>query len=124
MGNLKEQLPPSGKNEDIAVDVAAMTTDGGTIIYGVAENKAIGTFTAAPIPLPGAMERISNVVKGSIAGSPSFDVYPLDPGQPTGFLVVSVPASMNAPHLRRRPVLRIDWRHCVEQAHRGYGQHP
>ena len=57
-----------------------------------------GTFTPAPIPLPGAMERISNVVKASIAGSPSFDVFPLDPGHAIGFLVVSVPASMNAPH--------------------------
>ena len=94
----KQQLPIAGKNEDITIDVAAMTTDGGTIIYGVAEDKALGAFTPVPIPLPGAIERISSVVKSSIAGSPSFDVYPLDPGQPTGFLVVAVPASMNAPH--------------------------
>ncbi len=79
----KQQLPAAGKNEEIAIDVAAMTTDGGTIIYGVAEDKSLGTFIAAPIPLPGAMERISNVVNSSIAGSPSVDIFSLDPDQAT-----------------------------------------
>ncbi len=59
------------------------------------------------------MERISNVVRSSIAGSPSFDVFPLDPGQPAGFLVVAVPASMNAPH-----------QVTIRGQHRFYGRGP
>ena len=34
----KSQLPAKGKFIDLAVDVAAMTSDGGTLLYGVAEN--------------------------------------------------------------------------------------
>ncbi len=94
----KQKLPDPGKNEDIAVDVAAMTTDGGMIIYGVAEDKVLRTFSATPVLLDGVVERVTNVVKSRVAGSPSFDAFPLDAGNGTGFLVVSVPASMNAPH--------------------------
>jgi hypothetical protein len=94
----KEALPAPGKNEDIAVDIAAMTTDGGAIVYGVAEDKAQGTFSPSPITLAGAVERITNVVRASVAGSPPFDAFVLDPGDTDGYVVVSVPASMNAPH--------------------------
>jgi hypothetical protein len=34
----KAELPPSKKNASVAVDVAAMTGDGGVILYGVAED--------------------------------------------------------------------------------------
>ena len=35
---VKAQLPVSAKNEDIAINVAAMANDGGVLLYGVAED--------------------------------------------------------------------------------------
>lgn len=36
--NAKKCLPPSKKNIDLAVDVAAMSTDGGVLLYGLGEH--------------------------------------------------------------------------------------
>jgi hypothetical protein len=33
--DFKEKLPPKSKNVDLAIDIAAMTPDGGVLIYGV-----------------------------------------------------------------------------------------
>ncbi len=35
----KSALPGKGKSKDLAVDVAAMSADGGTLLYGVAEDE-------------------------------------------------------------------------------------
>ena len=85
----------------MAVDVAAMATDGGVIIYGVREDKAAVTFSATPIELAGAKDRISDIVVASVRERIEFDVrlLPLD-GDPThGFVVVDIPASIRAPHM-------------------------
>jgi len=37
--DVKEALPTARKNADLATDVAAMTTDGGVLLYGVAEDE-------------------------------------------------------------------------------------
>jgi hypothetical protein len=97
----KQQLPHSTKNSDIAVDVSAMTVDGGVIIYGVAEDKAKVTFTPHPIDLAGLQDRISNTVVANVRERPAFDVrllqLPVDATK--GFVLVEVPASPRAPHM-------------------------
>ena len=97
----KQQLPHSSKNSDIAVDVSAMTVDGGVIIYGVAEDKVAATFSAHPIPLAGQLERISSTVAASVMEVPPFDVklLPTPEDNSQGFIVVEVPASARAPHM-------------------------
>jgi hypothetical protein len=37
--DFKEKLPPKSKNLDLAIDIDAMTPDGGVLIYGVAEDE-------------------------------------------------------------------------------------
>jgi hypothetical protein len=97
----KQQLPPSSKNSDIAVDVSAMTVDGGVIIYGVAEDKAKVAFTPHPIDLAGVQDRISNTVVANVRERPPFDIRLLQlPDDTTkGFVLVEVPASSRAPHM-------------------------
>jgi Schlafen, AlbA_2 len=96
----KQALPAPNKSSDIAIDVSAMTVDGGLIIYGIAEDKATATFHESPIALSGAQERISNTVVASVRERPAFDVRLLVlPGDSaTGFVLVDVPASPRAPH--------------------------
>jgi hypothetical protein len=38
----KLALPGKGKSKDLAVDVAVMSADGGTLLYGVAEDGTAG----------------------------------------------------------------------------------
>lgn len=97
----KQQLPPPGKNADIALDVSAMTVDGGVIIYGVGENKAAASFFSAPLQLQGAVERISQPIESNVKERPDFTARPLPidgkPGE--GYVVVECPASVRAPHM-------------------------
>lgn len=97
----KQQLPPPGKNADIALDVSAMTVDGGVIIYGVGENKAAASFFSAPLQLQGVVERISQTIESNVKERPDFTARPLPidgkPGE--GYVVVECPASVRAPHM-------------------------
>lgn len=98
--DFKEQLPDQPRrNVDIAVDVAAMAVAGGVVAYGVKEEDD-GSFTAAPIELAGARERVEAVVRSSVAETPFFEVdeLRLDDEDGRGYLIVSVPASELAPH--------------------------
>jgi hypothetical protein len=96
--DFKAALPQPAKASDIAIDVAAMTTDGGTIVYGVAEDKTAGTFTPTPIPLDGAVERITNAVRSGVGGWVDFEAFTLATSDRFGFVVVAVPMSPGAPH--------------------------
>jgi hypothetical protein len=101
--DLKAVLPPSEKNITIAIDVAAMSADGGVIIYGVSEKKSAGTFPPNPIDLEGQCERIDSVVKSHVGGDLRFEVLPLREEDTEkvgkGYIVVHVPASPMAPHM-------------------------
>lgn len=98
---VKKELPAPNKNSDIAVDVAAMATDGGVIIYGVAEDKENVAFDATPIPLEGVKDRISNIVTSHVREEVPFEVriLQLDDDPAIGFVVIDVPASIRAPHM-------------------------
>jgi hypothetical protein len=106
-GDLEETQSFDGKRElgtdnaRIAVDLCAMTVAGGVIIYGIGENASRTRLSvAAPIPLAGTRERISQIAQTSIAEPPQLEITTLEePGRPgEGYLIVSVPPSPRAPH--------------------------
>lgn len=88
------------KNIDIAIDVAAMSTDGGVLLYGVGEDEHERLTELAPIELAGADDRIAQVVQTGISEVPYIESRehpcPEDPSR--GYLVVVVPQSARAPH--------------------------
>lgn len=94
----KRQLPDSGK--EIAKDIAAMTTDGGMLVYGVAEDDDRRPRVLAPIELSGAAERIDQIGQTSITGNPRIEFQPLRlaDDESRGYLLVRIPASPDAPH--------------------------
>jgi hypothetical protein len=98
--DFKEALPIAKKNHDLAVDIGAMTTDGGVLIYGVGEDEHRRPTVLAPIELAGARERIAQVAQTSILPPPQLDVRELrcDDGSGHGYLVVAAPRSAVAPH--------------------------
>jgi len=89
------------KNKDLAKDVAAMANNGGVLIYGIDEDEHKRPTVLAPIVLRGQRERIDAVVHTSIAPPPQIriDEHPLAPDPERGYLVVTVPASSQAPHM-------------------------
>jgi hypothetical protein len=97
----KADLPASKKNIELAKDVAAMATDGGVLLYGVAEDEHGNPTVPEPITLKGAPERVSQIVSTSIAEVPFIDVrpYPLADDPAHGYLAVAVPQSSRAPHM-------------------------
>lgn len=99
----KAALPPEGdkkKMHDLAVDVAAMTVDGGTLLYGVSEDEHRRPTAPSPIPLAGQRERIDQIVQTRISEPPyiEIDEVPSADDPARGYLLVVVPPSPRAPH--------------------------
>lgn len=96
----KADLPAPTKNASLAVDVAAMSTDGGVLLYGVGEDEHGQPTVPLPIALAGAADRIGQIVATSISEVPYIDVrtYALPDDQARGYLLVVVPQSARAPH--------------------------
>lgn len=96
----KRQMPAPGKNEDIAVQVASLTGDGGLLIYGVAEDEHGRPTLPQPLRLEGAAERIDQVVNALVDEPPHFELesLPLESDPSLGYLLVVVPQSPRAPH--------------------------
>ncbi len=97
----KASLPTENKNVELAKDVAAMATDGGVLLYGVAEDDHGQPTIPEPIPLQGTPERVGQIVSTSIAEVPFIEVqpYPLPDDAARGYLAVIVPQSSRAPHM-------------------------
>jgi hypothetical protein len=95
----KASLPAKGK--DLAIDVAAMATDGGSLLYGLGEDENDRPTVPQPFKLAGARERVDQIVRTSISEPPAIEVYsiPTDDDPSLGYLVVHVPASPRAPHM-------------------------
>src|SRR3954468_23467819 len=69
----KAALPATAKkNVTLAVDVAAMSTDGGALLYGIGEDDHQQPTILQPIDLPGAAERVSGIVSTSITEVPYY----------------------------------------------------
>jgi hypothetical protein len=96
----KADLPPPQKDAILAVDVAAMASDGGVLLYGVGEDENGSRRVPNPIELGGAGERIARIVATSITEVPYIDVreYATDADPSKGYIVVVVPQSARAPH--------------------------
>lgn len=96
----KAGLPDAKRNATLAVDVAAMATDGGVLLYGVGEDEHERPTVPQPIALAGAADRIAQIVGSSIAEVPYIEPreYPCDGDPSRGYLLVLVPPSERAPH--------------------------
>jgi hypothetical protein len=95
----KEQLPTSSL--DLAIDVAAMATGGGVLLYGVGEDAAGRPTVLRPFKLKGARERVDQIIRAGVAEPPYYQLLPIDSlsRSGAGYLVVLVPASERAPHM-------------------------
>lgn len=95
----KREIP--SKSIETAKDIAAMSCDGGVIIYGIDEDENKLLTIATPFPLAGQPERIDNIVKTCIQESPEVVIYtvPTKADPSVGYIVVVVPPSERAPHM-------------------------
>ncbi|MFX4293579.1 helix-turn-helix domain-containing protein [Streptomyces bohaiensis] len=99
--DLKEAIPlkPSS-NKGLARDFAAFAIEGGTLIVGVREDKKARAFSLAPQPLKQLPERLEQIA-GRI--DPPVQIYtdeiPAAAADGTGYLVVHIPPSADAPHM-------------------------
>lgn len=96
----KAALPDPRKNHDLAVDVAAMTVEGGSLLYGLGEDGNKRLTVLSPFTLAGASERVAQIVETSISEAPFIRVQALhtDADPAIGYLLVAVPQSARAPH--------------------------
>jgi hypothetical protein len=97
----KEALPATKKqNSSLAVDVAAMSTAGGVLLYGVGEDADDRLTVRAPLELTGTADRVAMIVQTSIAEVPHIELRTYElPDNPTkGYLLAMVPPSSRAPH--------------------------
>jgi hypothetical protein len=97
----KRALPKQGKSKDIAIDVAAMANDGGTLIYGIGEDREGRPTIPTPFELAGAVERVDQIVRSCISEPPAISIRTIatDNDPTIGYLVVAVPPSPCAPHM-------------------------
>ena len=90
-----------GERKETARDLASFAIDGGALLIGVAEDKANRTFTLAPQPLRGLVERVEDIAGAII--DPSLDVVPheieSEQQEGYGYLLVEVQPSPVAPHM-------------------------
>lgn len=96
----KEDLPTKKKNIDLAIDVAAISTEGGTLLYGVGEDDQDRLTRLEPVTLAGAADRIGQIVATSISEVPYIETreHPTDADPTKGYISVLVPQSPRAPH--------------------------
>lgn len=92
---------PPGDPPEVAKDIAAMSANGGVLLYGVEEDPKRGVAVSLrPFPVKGVEERVRLIAGARISPPLSFETTMIeDPDQPgMGVLVLTVPASANAPH--------------------------
>jgi hypothetical protein len=92
---------PPGDPGQVAKDIAAMSANGGVLLYGVDEDRDRGVAAALrPIPRKGTEERLRLIASTRISPALSIETAFIEcPGEPgTGVSVVTVPPSANAPH--------------------------
>lgn len=109
--DFKRDLPGKGKGEEAAKDVAAMTSNGGVLLYGVDEDSETGEATSIPrVAVGGAPEKLQAMVGSNSSPVPFMEIIIVkeNAGDAEGVLVVAVPPSTQAPHMvaRRYPVRR------------------
>ena len=71
----KAELPGKKKGKDLAVDGAAMSADGGILLYGVGEDENDRLTVPQPFDLAGARERVDQIVRTSTSEPPAIEVH-------------------------------------------------
>ena len=100
--DLKEVPATKSDNKEAARDLASFAIDGGTLIYGIAEDKVNRAFIRSPQRLNGLAEKMENIALSSLMDPPLHirsEEIPADADRTTGYLVVHIPASPVAPHM-------------------------
>lgn len=98
----KPQKTKDEVHEELARDLASMAVRGGTLIYGVHEDKQNHSFTVAEMDLPAHLDQtIDQVGRARVTPplyvTPTLVPNPADPSR--GLLVVEVPVSPTTPHM-------------------------
>jgi len=96
--DLKRELPGGDRgSEAIAVDLASLALTGGTVLVGVTEGPPVAL---TPIGLRGQRERVAQIARSSIDPPLPIVVREIvsDADPATGYLVIEVPPSPEAPH--------------------------
>lgn len=100
--DLKEVPATRGDNKEAARDLVSFAVDGGTLIYGIAEDKANRTFSLAPQPLNGLAEKMEQIALSSLVDpvlTVACEEIPSNSDPTKGYLVIHIPASPAAPHM-------------------------
>lgn len=99
----KRELPASGKNDDLARDIASFANaGGGAIVYGVEEDPQGRASRLVPFGLSGAPERVNQVAQTLLdEGLPVDEILAIEQNGGKGYLVVVVPPSSRAPHFQK-----------------------
>ncbi len=97
----RESGETSGERKETARDLASFAIDGGALLVGVDEDKNNRSFSLAPQPLTGLVERVEDIAATII--DPPLDVTPYEikseQQQGCGYLLVEVRPSPFAPHM-------------------------
>jgi hypothetical protein len=102
---LKEAIPASSKpaNLELARDLASLAADGGLLVVGVRDDHGKAGDAVGTDNLPALRDRIDQVARSTIHPPLSVSAAAMaDPSDSTrnrGCLLVSVPASPDAPHM-------------------------
>lgn len=88
----------TSNSREIAKDIAAMTIDGGVLLYGIEEDNTRAS-RIVPTPIQN-LERIQLLAQSNIRPSPAIEVVAIkeNPSDSSGVIAVVVPASPLAPH--------------------------
>ncbi|MDQ5807816.1 MAG: ATP-binding protein [Actinomycetota bacterium] len=92
----------TGNNRELAKDIAAMTVNGGVLVYGVEEDSTTGVAARiTPVTLSGVEERIRQVAGSTIRPAPAIEVDYIraTDGDADGVVVVAIPPSRLVPHM-------------------------
>ena len=90
-----------GARRETARDLASFAIDGGQLLIGVDEDKPSGTFSLAPQPLDGLVEKLEQIA-ATLVDPPltiRVDDIPSDDASRAGYLLVTIPPSPLAPHM-------------------------
>lgn len=89
-----------GSNAELAKDVAAMTLNGGVLIYGIDEDQAGNVAAKITKVHLAKVDNVHQIVNSRISPVPYIEVVPITEkdGDEQGVIVVRVPESPLAPH--------------------------
>jgi Schlafen, AlbA_2 len=95
----KQFTESGGVPSSAAKCAASLAVDGGVLILGIAENKALRRFELKPVGLRGLRDAVDSSITSRVSPYLRTTIAEFDRGDGTGYLVVTVPQSPGAPHM-------------------------